>query len=177
MELFPRVRHGPCSWTFRYRRPQGVHGLMSRQPSAGIAFAREPHRKAYPQPGQFLLGQVEVDEDRVENCSVTTGFPSRRIWPRFTCRDAQAAAERRADRFFLARRRGRSSPGQRLLVPGNGGIVLRLGNDLFRQHPDVSLEDGLCSTSPEPRRREAGPLPAGILADQEIPPNRFRLPV
>jgi len=100
-----------CSWTFRVSAStRGFTVVMS--PSTvrpGDRVARKPHRKAFPQPGQFLLGQGEVDEDRVERLQRNDRVSLPENLAEVHLPDAQAAAERRVGSFFWRWWRGGSS--------------------------------------------------------------------
>ena len=171
-ELFLRVRH---------RRLQldvpgfGVHQRVHRRDStvdrqAGKSVARDPHRKADAQPGQFLLGEGEVDVDRVEGLERDDRITLAEDLAEVHLPDAQASAEGRADRLLGDGGAEGAYLGHRLLVIGDGGVVVRLGNDLLRQHLDVAREDGLRQFHLGLGAGELGFLHARVLADQQVAP-------
>ena len=88
--------------------------------------ARHPDRQAGIKPGELLLGQGEIDKDRVEGLQGDDGVRLAEYLAEVDLADAEAAAEGGADRLLGDGGADAVDLGQCLLVSGLGLIVIGL---------------------------------------------------
>ena len=175
-ELFLRVRHRRLQLDVAgfgvHQRVHGRDAAVDRQ--AGRCVARDPHRKPGAQPGQLLLGEGEVDVDRIEGLQRHDRVALPEGLAEIHLPDAQAAAEGRADRLLGDGGAQGLHLGHRLPMAGDGGVIVRLGDDLLLQHLHVAGEDGFRQRHLGLGAGELGLLDARVLADQQVPPLHLR---